>query len=231
MKQNLIPFLLLIVITLCGNHAFAQVVHQNKNDSLVVFSSEEEQIKNDTAPTLKSVIHFGWLQPARGRFPLFYEHALGANFGLSAGLGITYVDFFRPEQSSILFDPSLGENKIGLHTEGILKWYLSGFAIEDIYIGFNYKFSTFNYTKFEQNLTNEIQELHHEYVIIAGTQFNEWGNKLVYDYYFGVGMSQLYTQEESVVNIGGIQQKLNSTNARGINPIIRIGVKMGIKLN
>ena len=83
MKQNLIPFLLLIVITLYGNHAFAQVVHQNKND---------------TAPTLKSVIHFGWLQPARGRFPLFYEHALGANFGLSAGLGITYVDFFRPEQ-------------------------------------------------------------------------------------------------------------------------------------
>lgn len=210
---------------------FAQVVYEKKTDAVKVFSAETNLSKPDTTPTTRSVIHFGWFQPLRGQYPFFYEKGLGSNIGASAGIGFTYADFFRSEHSRILLGNTDGKMKIGFHSELLLKYYFSGLALEDYYIGINAKFSSYNYEKYELGLTEVIQERRYQYVLIAGTQFNEKNNNIVYDYYAGIGIAQMFIDGDELVNTGGSFTPVSTTQALGFKAILRIGVKMGFKLN
>jgi hypothetical protein len=225
--KNIFSFLL---FTLFSQIGYNQVIHEDPAEEVKVFSPDQSSNETDTILSLKRVVHFGWLHPLRGRYPFFYEQAFGGFFGGSVGLGITHADFFRDEHTDIVFNPGNGKMKIGFHGEALTKVYFSGLAIEDYYIGLNGKFSTFNYQKFELNYTNEIKERHYEALLIAGIQFAETERLLVYDYYIGIGFSNIYTKEQEGVNIGGSFVPIDIELERGINPILRIGLKIGIKV-
>ncbi|MFT6716942.1 MAG: hypothetical protein ACJA0Q_001590, partial [Saprospiraceae bacterium] len=168
--------------------------------------------------------------PLRGRYPFFYEQAFGGYFGASLGLGITYADFFRNEHTDIIFSPGNGKMKVGFHSEALVKLYFSGLASEDYYVGLNGRFSTFNLQKYEVTYTNNVQERHYEALMIAGIQFAETERLLVYDYYLGIGFSNIYTTNQEYVNIGGSFVPIDIASEAGIKPILRIGVKIGIKV-
>jgi hypothetical protein len=207
-----------------------QVIHEDSREDVKIFNPDEATNEIDTLPSLKSVIHFGWLHPLRGRYPFFYEHAIGGFIGASVGLGITHADFFRNEHSDIIFNPGNGKMKIGLHTEALAKVYFSGVAIEDYYIGLNGKFSTFNFQKFNEDYINNVQERHFEGLMIAGIQIAETERLLVYDYYIGLGFSKILTIDQERVNVGGDFVPVESKSESDFKAILRIGVKIGIKL-
>ena len=66
--------------------------------------------------------------------------------------------------------------------------------------------------------------------MIAGVQFAETERLLVYDYYLGIGFSNIYISTQEDVNIGGVFTPIDIDAERGFNPILRIGVKIGIKV-
>jgi len=211
-------------------HGQAQVIHEAPAEDVKVFDPDEVSNNTDTFPSLKSVFHFGLLHPLRGRYPIFYEQAIGGYFGISLGLGFTHADFFSSQHSDLVFNPGNGKMGAGIHIEALTKVYFSGIAIEEYYIGLNAKYSTFNYEKFAGDFIDEIQERHYEGLLIAGIQFAEPDRLLVYDYYIGAGISNIYTAQKESVNIGGINSVIDLKLERGIDPIIRIGLKIGIKV-
>ena len=221
---------LLLLITLFSQFGYSQVIHEDPVEEVKVFNPNQATNETDTVQSLNAVVHFGWLHPLRGRYPFFYEQAFGGYFGGSVGLGITHADFFRDEHSDIVFNPGNGKMKIGVHTEALVKVYFSGLAIEDYYIGLNGKYSIFNYEKYELNYTNETRERHYEALMIAGIQFAETERLLVYDYYLGIGFSNIYTTGQEDVNIGGEFIPIDIDTERGFSPILRIGVKIGLKV-
>lgn len=225
--KTLFIFILFVTVS---QFSAAQVIREDENQEVKIFSSDETTNETDTFPSLKSVVHFGWLHPLRGRYPFFYEHALGSYLGGSVGLGITHADFFRSEHSDIVFNPGNGKMKIGIHSEALIKVYFSGLAIEDYYIGLNGRFSTFNYDEFADTYTNQVQERHYEAMMIAGIQFAETDRLLVFDYYLGIGASNIYTTDQESVNIGGEYVPIDLESNQGIKAIFRLGVKIGLKL-
>ena len=230
MKSIADKILLLFGLLTCFSQLQSQVIREDTTQAIKVFEGEQETLRVDTTPTLQSVIHFGWLHPIRGRFPFFYEQALGGYFAGSIGLGFTYADFFRAEHASILFDDTEGQMNFGVHSEALTKFYPGGLAAEEFYFALNFKFSTFNFEKNETNFLNDIQERHYEYLLLAGIQFGNWNDVIVADYYMGVGLSDVYTREDNLINVGGSFSTTPSTTRRGFRPILRVGVKMGIRL-
>lgn len=226
-NKTLFIFILFVAVSQFGA---AQVIREDENQEVKIFSSDETTNETDTFPSLKSVVHFGWLHPLRGRYPFFYEHAFGSYLGGSVGLGITHADFFRSEHSDIVFNPGNGKMKIGIHSEALIKVYFSGLAIEDYYLGLNGRFSTFNYDEFADTYTNQVQERHYEAMMIAGIQFAETDRLIVFDYYLGIGASNIYTTDQESVNIGGEYVPIDLESNQGIKAIFRLGVKIGLKL-
>ena len=223
-------FSIFLFLTVVSQVSIGQVIHESPNDDVKIFSPDEATNETDTIPSLKSVVHFGLLHPLRGRYPFFYEHAIGGYLGVSAGLGITHADFFRSEHSDIVFNPGNGKMNIGFHSEILTKVYLSGLAIEDYYVGLNGKFSTFNYEEYKDTYLNTVQERHYEALMIAGIQFGESDRLLVYDYYVGIGVSNIYTTDQESVNTSGEFLPIDLESERGFSAIIRVGVKIGIKI-
>lgn len=223
-------FSLFLFLTVVSHVSFGQVIHEKSNEDVKIFSPDQATNETDTIPSLKSVIHFGLLHPLRGRYPLFFEQAFSGHIGLSAGIGITHADFFRSEHSNIIFNPGNGKMNIGFHSEILTKVYFSGLAIEDYYVGLNGKFSTFNYDEYKDTYVNAVQEKHYEALLIGGVQFGELDHLLVYDYYVGIGISNIYTTDQETVNIGGEFTPIDLESERGFSAILRVGVKIGIKV-
>ena len=118
----------------------------------------------------------------------------------------------------------------GIHSELLAKYYPGGLAAEEFYFALNFKFSTFNYKLNEINFVNDIQERQYEYLLLAGIQFGDWNDVIVADYYMGVGLSDMYTSEDNLINVGGNFSTAPSISRRGFRPILRVGIKMGIRL-
>jgi hypothetical protein len=218
------------VFILMIKYGHTQVILEETPKDVKVFSSDENVDETDTFPSLKGVLHFGCLHPFRGRYPIFYEHAIGGYLGTSLGVGFTHADFFRSKHSNILFNSESGKMKLGLHAECLTKFYFSGIAIEDYYAGLNFRYSTFNYEEYFGSTTNQTKEEHVEALLIAGIQFAETSKLLVYDYYVGLGISNIFNTNQELVNIGGDLSSVDIVDERGVSAILRIGVKIGIKV-
>ncbi len=225
-----ILFTILMLFSLIG---FGQVIIENPEGKIKVFNADENQDSVTPTPTLKSVIHFGWLHPFRGVFPIFYERALNGYFSASLGIGITYADFFRSEHFDIITGNTNSKMGFGLFSDAMVKIYPKGLAIEDFYIAPNFRFSTFNISQEDVNLneTFEMQERHYDGLLLAGTQFSDWSSVLVYDFYLGFGFSKIYTSNQELVNTSGTFEPFDIVTSEKLKPILRLGIKMGVRLN
>ncbi len=231
MKRHIyiLAFVILNCVLTCSIQA--QVIIEDQGaDTLTVFSPEKP-LPIDTLPTLKSVIHFGFFHVLRGRYPFFYEKSVGSSMGLSFGVGLAHADFFRKAHTEILYNNVVGKMKFGLHSEVLVKRYFSGLAIEDSYVAANVKFTSFNFEKEENLLLSSFQERHFEYLVLTGIQLHQDDRKLVFDYYAGIGISNIYITKDEIINVSGQFEPINSVSARGYRLIMRIGLKIGFQIN
>ena len=221
----------LLLFTFFNN--YSQVIIENPEGKIKVFNADETPDSESKTPTLKSVVHFGVLHLLRGSFPFFYEHSLGANLGAGIGLGFTYADFFKSEHLDVITGNSNSKMKLGLFSDVQLKYYPKGLAIEDFYLAPNFRFTSFNISKTNITVdeTFKVQERHYDYLLIAGTQFSDWSSFLVYDFYLGFGFSKVFTSNQELVNTTGTFEPFDIVSSDKLKPILRLGIKMGIRLN
>ena len=229
-SMRFIICLLLVSFNLTG---FSQVIIENSEGKIKVFNADAPADSAKKSPTLKSVVHFGVLHPLRGRFPIFYERAISGHISAGLGVAITYADFFKSEHLSIITGGTNAKMTAGLFSDVILKYYPKGLAIEDFYLAPNFRFSSFNIKKTDLSLNEEFktQERHFEYLLIAGTQFSDWSRLLVYDFYLGFGVSKVYYSNQELINTSGTFEPFDIHSSDKLKPILRLGIKMGIRLN
>lgn len=225
--------ILLILLLHFTFQGFSQVIIENPSGKIKVFNADAPKDSARTNNSIKSVVHFGWLHPLRGIFPIFYERAITGYLSGGLGIGMTYADFFRSEHFNVITGNANATMGIGLFSDVQLKFYPKGLAIEDFYLAPNFRFSLFNITKTYDNIADKfkMQERHYDYLLIAGTQFSDWSTIMVYDFYLGFGVSKIYLSNQELVNTTGTFEPFHIVTSEKLKPILRLGIKMGIRLN
>jgi hypothetical protein len=169
----------------------------------------------------------------RGAFEMDYERVLGDKFTIQAGAGITYLDLMYSVLRDIeSIDMSNMKYKYGPLLTADMRFYPGSVAdFDGFYVSLFYRYRKYNAIEtvtsyidnktYSTEMTNSHQ--HSELGFMVGWQTGDYLD-LVYDYYFGIGLSNITKVSPDRSNYNSLPFEKTEYLKR---PVIFMGIRMG----
>lgn len=170
----------------------------------------------------------------RGCFEMDYERVLSEKFTFEVGAGVTYVDLIYAVAGDL--DNLGGGNvkyKYGPLVTADMRFYPRSVTdFDGFYISLMYRYRKYNAIETVGYQTNNINynyemknnHAHSEFGFIVGSQSGDYFD-LVYDYYFGVGISNI---TKVYPDRGDYNTPPTESTIESSRPMLYVGLKMGL---